>query len=204
MKLLVVLFSLTCLAACSATDQLTDITLPTLLEQQPLPPIPVEMTGPQVQLDFELLVAKDGSVLEARLLSGSGDAEWDSAVLLSMRKWKYTPAYYKDKPLKLWLRQSAIVRFVETRCLCLAEISCGSMADADSAYTMLSGGSEFGEVVQRYSIGSTKESGGELGQVSIQQYPKDIQKMLEGLKAGEYTKPVKYNDQYVIFKKLKH
>ena len=204
MKLLVVLISFILLAGCSATDQLTDITLPKLIEQHPLPPIPEQMIGPQVQIDFEMLVGKDGSIMDAKLLSSSGDTVWDSAALLSMRKWRYTPAYYKDQPLKLWLRQTAIVRFVEARCLCLGEISCSSIADADSAYSMLDGGSEFTDVVQRFSISSTKENGGKLGDVNIHKYPKHIQDMLDDLRSGEYTKPVKYNDQYVIFKRLKN
>jgi len=203
MKLLVVLFCFTCLAACSATDQLTDITLPTLVEQYPLPPVPQEMLGPQTQLDFELLIGKEGSVLETRLIKGSGNIMWDSAAVVSMHKWRYTPAYYKDKPLKIWLHQTAIVRFVETRCMSLEEISCGSMADADSAYKMLAGGADFAAVARKFSLSKSKENDGKLGSVNILSYPQDIRDALEMLRPGEYSKPLQYNDRYIIFKRLK-
>lgn len=161
------------------------------------------MNGPQAQIDFELLVGKDGSVLEAKLIKGSSDTAWNAAALASMRKWKYTPAYYKDQPLKIWLHQTAIVRFVESHCVCLAEISCGTQTEADSAYALLTSGVQFEDVVQKFSLSESKKEGGKLGNVNILKFPKHLQLQIMSLEPEQYTKPIAYNNHYVIFKKLK-
>ena len=201
--LLLFFFSLTYFAACSSTQQTTDLTLPELLYQHPLPAFPKPITAPHLRIDLEILVTENGTVRDVRLLNSSGSVAWDSAAATAIRQWKYSPARYREKPVRIWLHQTAIVKFSEPRYLSLAEIMCTTTEEADSAYMLLEQGSDFSEIVLRYSVTSSREKNGALGAVNILIYPEQIKNILAKLETERYTHPVKYGERYVIFKRLK-
>ena len=203
MKSLILIVPLALFSACSSTEQITDLTLPQLLYQHPLPPFPKQIFSVPLRIDLEIYVAKNGSVEDARVLAGSGSTAWDSATAVSIRQWKYTPARNGEKPISIWLHQTAIVTFSDPKYLSLAEILCSSSEDADSAYAMLEQGVEFADIVMRYSVADSRDRNGLIGTVNIQVFPEPVKKILARLESSQFTKPTRFGEHYAIFKRLK-
>ncbi len=191
------------LAACSSSQQQTDITLPALVYQEPLPPFPKPFTTPLLRIALQIHVRKDGSVDDVRLLNSSGSYEWDSAAATVIHQWKYSPARYENTPINIWLNQTAIVKFSEPRYLSLAEILCSTAGEADTVCALLEQGEEFASLALMYSIAASRSAHGILGSVNIQVYPEHIKKLLAGLDVDQWTAPVRFGERYAIFKRLK-
>ncbi len=58
---------------------------------------------------INLLIAKDGSVELAKILESSPSEIFDTAALNAVRAWRFNPAMYKGKPVKMWAKQK--IRF---------------------------------------------------------------------------------------------
>jgi len=58
---------------------------------------------------INLLIAKDGSVELAKILESSPSSIFDNAALNAVRAWRFSPAMYKGKPVKMWAKQK--IRF---------------------------------------------------------------------------------------------
>lgn len=203
MKPLLLFFALLYFASCSTTEQITGLTPPELLIKYPLPAFPERLITPHFKIDMEIQVAEDGSVRNIRLLNSSGNLVWDSVVTAAIRQWRYSPARYNGQPVKIWLHQTVAVQFSEPLYLSLAEILCNTTEEADSAYGLLERGTDFAEVVLRYSVAPSRETNGSIGEVNIQRYPEYIQRILTKLDIEECSQPVRYGDGYVIFKRVK-
>jgi TonB family protein len=188
---------------CSSTQQNTDISAPRLLVHQSLPIIPETTEIPPSHLDLSLLIAEDGSVVKAQLLNSSGNTSWDSLTLATIQQWRFAPAHLKDQPISTWLRIQATVKYVVPLYLSLAEILCTTIEEADSAYDALKQGRDFSELVLRYSVDPSRDKKGGLGKIDINYYPENINSILARLEIDEFTQPIKYGDQYAIFKRLK-
>ena len=52
-----------------------------------------------------LLIAKDGSIELAKVLESSPQGVFDNTVLNGIMTWRFTPAKYKGKPVKVWAKQ---------------------------------------------------------------------------------------------------
>lgn len=52
-----------------------------------------------------LLIAKDGSIELAKVLESSPQGVFESTVLNGVMNWRFTPAKYKGKPVKVWAKQ---------------------------------------------------------------------------------------------------
>jgi protein TonB len=52
-----------------------------------------------------LLIAKDGSVEIAKVIESSPEGVFDDVVLNGVRSWRFAPARYKGKPVKVWAKQ---------------------------------------------------------------------------------------------------
>jgi TonB family protein len=204
MKPLIVVLSLTILAACTSTEELTDLTLPELIVQYPLPAYPYPISSAYIRIEFKILVNDDGTVKFVELLSGSGSSDWDAATIETIKQWRYTPALYKNKPMKLWLKQTAIVQFSEPQFMPLQEIVLQTKEEADSVYVMLKNGYRFEEMVVLHSIAASRVQEGMLGKVNIQVYPVHIKQALTALSDNQFTQPLKFGERYIIFKKVPH
>ncbi len=156
-----------------------------------------------MRIELKIHVADDGSVPDVLFLDGSGSDEWDSAASTAIRKWKYSPARYQEKPVSIWLHQTAVIQFSEPQYLLLAEILCQTPEEADSAYALLEQGWSFSDVAEKYSVASSRGMDGRLGTVNIQIYPQQIKIILARLNREQYTSPIKYGERYAIFKRLK-
>lgn len=186
-------------ASCSSTQPVTDLTLPQLVYQQPLPAYPKALSTSMLRIPLEIHISKTGTVTDVIILKGSGVPSWDSAAVASIRQWKYTPARVKENPIGIWLHQTAVVKFSEPHIMMLAEIICAGPMEADSAFQMLERGEPFSDAVRLYSVATTRVSDGHLGPVNIQMYPEPVKNSLAGLRKGTYTKPIPYGDRYAIF-----
>ena len=202
MKPLVLCFSLIFISACSSTQESTGINLPELYYQHPLPAFPKPLTTSQLRINLKIFVGENGSVRDVELLNSSGSYSWDSAAAYAIRQWKYSPARYEGKPISIWLRQTAIVKFSDPQYIHLAEIVFTSMEAADSAFDLLERGMDFSEIAKQYSIAPSRANNGSLGDVNVQIFPEQVKKVLLRLDKGGHTSPLKYGEQFVIYKRV--
>ncbi len=80
----------------------TDLVPPVLLPESAQVPYPAGApphTGP-IDVVVKLRVEEDGSVSEVRLVTGAGEP-FDAAVLLAARGFRFTPARYEGKPVRV-------------------------------------------------------------------------------------------------------
>lgn len=191
-----------CCTGCASTSAPSPITLPEIIYQHPLPPFPKPITSPSLRIELEIHVSETGEVLDAAMINSSGSSMWDTLALTSVKRWRYLPAHSGGKPLSIWLRQAAIVRFSEPNYLSLAMIACATPEGADSAFAALRRGVPFTEAVENFSDESSRTNGGRIGTVNIQTFPEKIKITLSRLGVGGYSSPMKYGDRYVIFTRL--
>jgi TonB family protein len=184
-------------------QQTTDASHPHLLIQYPLPIVPESISRPYFELDIILFVLNDGSVEKARFIRGSSDASWDSLAIETIKRWRFAPARIDNQPISTWYRLRTTVKYANPQYLSLAEILCTTVEEADSVHEALKKGQDFGELVMQYSVDPSREANGLLGEVDINRYPENIRQKLERLKIDDFTKPIKYGDLYVIFKRNK-
>lgn len=180
-----------------------NIIQPILLKQSELPPVPESLIRDSFEFYCEMLIDKKGDVETANILTGTGDAVWDSLAELSLLQWKYSPAIYGGHSIKLMVRRNVRVVFAEPKVLSLAEIQLDNLEQADSVYSALLSGADFTSFVFKYSTSSSRNRNGLLGDVNIKHFSKNISAALNQLTEGEFTKPLKYGEHYIIFKRLK-
>ena len=92
MRFAICILCLVCLIGCSSMEKLNDASAPRLLIQFQLPPIPETIQRPTFNLDVVMFIMEDGTVGQTRMLKGSGDAEWDSLAMASIKQWRFAPA----------------------------------------------------------------------------------------------------------------
>jgi len=60
---------------------------------------------------FNLLIGKDGNVIRTNILESQPKGVFDDAATTSIRMWKFEPATYKNKPVKVWAKQKISFKF---------------------------------------------------------------------------------------------
>ncbi len=201
MKLLLVLFGIIFLGCAAPQEQDNTITLPTLVEQSPLPVISESTVLQRFRFQLFLLVDETGEVKSVKFERPTPFGAWDSLATEVIRTWRYTPALADGKPIKLWLKQTVIVDLVEPYYVLLAEIVCQSAADASAAFDSLTKGGSFTDLAILYSAAMAGHRKGTSERVNINQYPNEIREALSRLKENEFTAPLKFGDKYIIFKR---
>jgi len=202
MKLAIVIIIISLFAGCVSTQQISEITIPQLLVQEPLPALPESIQNSPSEISMELYIKKDGSVEKVRLVKGSGDASWDSLASSTIIRWQFVPAQVNDKPISTWFHLRAPISYNIPKFFTLAEIVCNNKKTIDSMYKELHQGKDFGELAEHYSVASSREKKGEIGFVNIYCYPEYIRKNILHLGLNNFTEPLKYGDQFIIFKRL--
>jgi hypothetical protein len=202
MKKIIIPICLIVLTSCYLFRTEKDtITEPRLLKQSSLPAVPSSLYNHDFEFFCELLIVEDGSVQRAKMLSSSGDKTWDSLATISLFDWKFTPALLNGIPIKKVIHNKINVVFVEPIIISLSEILCNKIEEADSLYSALLKGSDFSELAKKYSVSTSKDIGGYLGTVNIQFYTKEIRQILNDLSVNEFTRPLSYGSDYIIFKR---
>jgi hypothetical protein len=143
-----------------------------------------------------------GDVVNAKILTTSGDAEWDSLACLSILNWKYTPAIYEGRAIELTIKRRVRIVIEEPQFYSLAEIEIQNYHKADSVYKALLAGADFAWLCINCSCSQSKERNGLLGRVNINYFNNEIKTQIAALKEGEFTKPIVYGEHYIIYKRL--
>lgn len=79
-----------------------------------------------------------------------------------------------------------------------------AQAKVDQVYDMLKKGGNFDDLAKKYSNGPTASAGGDLEYFKRGTLSKDLETTVFGLKAGQYTEPVRTNQGFVILKVTEH
>jgi hypothetical protein len=203
MKLSVIIICLGILSGCSSVQQSTNNQAPVLIVQYPFPFIPASICKPNYLLVADLLIMEDGSVSEVKLQNSSSSKEWDAIAISTIKTWKYTPLKIGDKPVSCWVHQKMKVSIAEPVIYFLAAILCSTSDQADSIYRYLMDGYNFKEAAKDFSALPIQGDNYELGEVDIYQYPEFIRHNIMNLSEGEFTRPLKYDDSYIIFQRVK-
>jgi TonB family protein len=203
MKQILILLAFLYFAGCSTSQPPVMTSTPQILFQEPLPEIPSTLNRLPTKLDIDILVDEDGSVSKVRLPNSSGNTAWDTSAIASIQQWKFSPARINEKPIKLWTRLRASIQYVNPLYMSLAKISFPSSQEADSVYHALQSGSDLRTISPQYNIDTINQDHGTYGEVNIYCFPKKIRESIEDLNTNEFTAPMHYGNQYVIFKRLK-
>ena len=197
------LFLTILLAGCSAIQQTeTPVELPELVRSSPLPPIVWIVPGGGMKFNVMILVRKDGTVGNARLLDSSGDPDWDSLALHSIMQWQFIPARRAGRPVELSIRQPLLVQLRDPVIRILAALVSGTQREADSLYSLIEGGTDFDSLV-RHAVQVPGERSGPRGSVDISYYAPHLRKELLRLREGEVTRPLRFGNGFTIYKRLK-
>jgi len=187
---------------CVSTYQTAEIEAPRVLMQYPLPEIPPSIKTPPSHLDIQLFIHEDGSVVKVRLLSQSGSALWDSLVIERIREWRFLPARQNNHPVSSWYHLHAAVKYVHPLYFSLAALYCTTREEAESLYTAIERGENFHDVGVRHAADTSHRRYRVLGTINVYSYPEKIRQVLLGLDEGEHSRPIKYGDEYAIFKRM--
>lgn len=191
------------LSGCASFESFDSaVTYPEVISEAPLPPWPFRTLNPEVDLVVKVRVSDDGSVRDALLMTTSGNEEWDSLAVAQIRKWRYSPARLDGRPFALWIRQTVRIRFEEPLIMVMAELTCSNRMLADSLYTLLKSGSSFDSLARQFSVSTTRDRGGSVGEINIRSLPQKIRSEVEHLREGEITRPLELGNQFVIYKRL--
>jgi TonB family protein len=180
------------LAGCSATQQ-AETPSPTLelVSMTPLPPLKsIPLLG-GVKMNLLLHVRQDGTVEYAKLLDPTGDEEWDSLAIQSIRQWHFAPPHREGTPSDVWVRQLVVVQIQKPIIMTLAELAVPTRQEADSLYALLEKGAPPESIFKQ----SPKT-------VDIAIYPARVRDALKKLRENELTQPVRVGDTYRIYKRL--
>jgi len=84
------------------------------------------------------------------------------------------------------------------------EVVAEAKAKADAVYAQLQKGAKFEELAQKNSNGPTAANGGDLEYFKRGTLSKQLEDQVFGLKAGQYTEPVRTNQGWVMLKVTEH
>ena len=203
MNKLYFLFFLLIFTGCSIFQPEESSTIqPKLIKQSALPPVNQSIFNDKYEFQCELAINKHGDVESAKVLKGSGDDSWDSLTSISLLDWKFSPAIMNGTPIKSIIRRKFIVMFEKPFLMSLAEIQVKDFILADSIYKALVSGANFSEMAVKHSLSSSRELKGYLGKIDLKHYSKFIFDILNKLDVGEFTKPLSYGDNFILFIRL--
>jgi peptidyl-prolyl cis-trans isomerase SurA len=84
------------------------------------------------------------------------------------------------------------------------EMVAKAQAKADQVYALLQKGGKFDDLAKQYSDGPTSAVGGDLEYFKRGTLSKELEQQVFAMKVGEYTKPIRTNQGFVILKVTEH
>ena len=190
---IVVSMALLVLVGCGSTEE---VAVPTeRVELISMTPLPVIKSMPQVmgmKLNVLVHVLKDGTVENVRMLGSSGDSEWDSLAVESMKLWRYAPVRRGGVPSDIWFRQLVVVQIQEPIVMTIGEIASNSLRAADSLFALLERRVNLDPLFERT-----------IGTFDLSKYPRNIRDEVKRLRRDDYTSPIRVGDNYIIYKRFR-
>jgi protein TonB len=79
---------------------------PKVLSRTPMEfPVQAAKEGIKGYVIINLLIDKDGSVELAKILESQPNGVFDDTAINGVRSWRFSPAMYRGKPVKIWAKQ---------------------------------------------------------------------------------------------------
>jgi hypothetical protein len=171
-----------------------------IMEKTELPVYDGEPRSDPLKMRVLFHLMKDGSVSDVRVLSKSGDSNWDMALADSLKKWRFA---MDSSDSSVWVSRNIIVHLQPSLLLNLGELTASTKKDADLLYSRLRAGVSFDQLVIEYTEDSTSDiSGRYLKNINTSRYPIHVSRMLRELRTGEYSQPVEVYGRYIIFQRF--
>jgi hypothetical protein len=175
-------------------------------------PYPVSMSlfpvlGDTIEIDEVIVsalfyVLPDGTVEDVALTDRIISPEWDAMAVDSMKKWKFSKLPASSDPNGIWLRRVIKVQFEEPTIMDLAYIRVDELAVADSLYSTFTSRSNFSQIFDRNSFHPFPYTFEIERDQNISRFPEHVRLELRKLKINNYTKPIRLNNQYLIFQRI--
>ncbi len=173
-----------------------------LISLTPLPPLTSRAMTYGVKLNVMFHVLPDGTAKEASLLNSSGDPDWDSLAVDSLRLWRFTPLTTEKEPRDRWVRYGVVIQVQEPIVMRLAEMVIPDPQRADSLFKLLMEGSDFESLGAKALTGGTEGTWKPPELVNIARYPGHVRDKLCSLRTDQFTEPIRIGLNYVIFKRF--
>lgn len=191
------------LGGCASTPEtIVSERLPSPIGEVYLPVYPSDVPY-SVRIHVRALIADDGTVQKAQISPRSGNDLWDSLAAQAIKSWRFSPALQNGRPVPAWIRFPVTLRFAEAHPISLAEIVVAARSLADSIYTLLLEGRDFGTLALRYSEAPTARDSGYLGARPLKDFPLPVQMAITSVGPGQTTRPLLVEGRYVIYKRLR-
>ncbi len=199
-SLLVVLLAV--LAGCTFFQQ-TQIPTdqPELISMAPLPPLRPMHPVTGLRLTVMMHVTEDGTVDQARMVGSSGDLDWDSLAVKSVKEWVFVPSIRNGVAIDYWIRQLLIVQVQDPIIMPLVELEVATLQEADSIHTLLVQGMDIDSIIE-HPVAGWKVKEKVLGPVNLSIFAPHIREAVKDLRDSEITPPLRRGGKYVIFKRL--
>jgi len=196
-------FLLLALAGCTTFQPLQiPAEHPELVSMAPLPPLrPIHAFG-GLRLTMMMHIVQDGTVDEAEMVGSSGDAEWDSLAVKSVKEWRFVPPLRDGAPVDTWIRQVLIVQIQDPVIIPLEELALASRRKADSLYALLEQGADFDSLVRTASAASAVTSDKILGEVNLAVFAPHVREELKKLRENDISPPLRVGGTYYIYKRI--
>ncbi len=191
-------------AGCAAPHQATAPDSKTeLILLTPLPPVTSYAMAFGMRLTALFDVRPDGTTKDVSLLQSSGDLQWDSLAVDSLRQWRFTPVPIGGEQTDRWLRYGVVVQVQEPVVMRLAEMVVPNRRKADSLSTLLKEGADFESLAMRTLPGGAEGVWNPPKQVNLARYPGHVRDVLTTLRPQQITEPIRIGLNYVIFKRYR-
>lgn len=190
------------LGGCVAQKSPPNESIPYPISMALFPVLGDEIAVDEVIVTALFYVLADGKVDEVVLTNQIINPEWDAAAVDSMKKWQFSRLPSNMDTEGIWLRRVIKVQFEEPNVMDLAYITINDSTVADSLYTTLNSRSNFIRLFdQSVSHPFSYEFEIERDQ-NIAKYPEHVRLELRKLKINNYTKPIRLNNQFLIFQRI--
>ncbi len=199
-SLLVVLLAV--LAGCTFFQE-TQIPTeqPELISMAPLPPLRPTHPVTGLRLTVMMHVTEAGTVDQARMVGSSGDLDWDSLAVKSVKEWVFVPSIRNGVATDYWIRQLLIVQVQDPIVMPLVELEVATLEEANSIHTLLVRGMDIDSIIEHPAAGSTVREK-ILGPVNLAIFAPHIREVVKELRDSDITPPLRRGGKYVIFKRI--
>ncbi len=202
-RVLILVILPVCLLACRSSRETKNDVPIQLVEKTLLPDFEGAAHPMRSRFQVMIRVKPDGSVEEARNMNPIINAEWDAAAIDSIKKWRFTSFSSEDFPDGVVLQFPIKIEMIhESEIVTTGELWFASRAKADSIYDQLRAGRDFFDFVTSLQLDESIDVAFYQRTMEVGNYPRQAQKVVDRLRAEDFSKPVRVRDHYVIYRKM--